>query len=656
MNAGQKDQQGIQRIAEYLLFALPLVVGFVLYGYTVRLPFFLDDGAHFNILAQTHGLEVWGNFPTFPFYRPLVFTIWQGYERLTGGYDPVALHYFNMLCFGFAGVLCGRVTGRLASDSIRFPASILAGLLFVVFPFSYQAVAMVAALFHLTLAFGMMLSLWAGLKWLDHPHRPFMLILAWSGGFIAIFSHENGVLIVPLWIVTVLIAQQQKPFSRRNIMRLLVPICVMALAYLWQWWRVRPQDATHINNAIDVSMAVLLQGLVYPIAALLRPLFVGDVDPLLVIGIALLTVAVIVLVFYRYHLANLPLLLYGVGWYVATIAPAVLFLTAGYVLGQTRLALFASLGGSIFWAVVISTLWRQQQLVMKVLAVSCVVLFVYVSVEFLTMRKVAFLQLAMYQRNLLAQFETLNVVDADTIVVNAPDFLIPQEQDRRFLIATEGVLFVDPAADYGLQWTINAPNNYQDVNVIAYPDIQRNTGFGYSAHPPILGRDAVVEQVRDADYVFVTEFENRDFEVVSVGGNFLDPPENGIGARFAQGEFELRAADAEYNGRYVEVRSRWLVNRPDAVKLFVHVNCGDELIAQSDGYPWGDTYPFNVWAAGEMQTDSRRIPLESQVTRDCLQIYIGLYYEADVTRLEAFDFATGEHFENDQIPLDIIED
>lgn len=656
MNAGQKNQQGIQRIAEYLLFALPLFVAFILYGYTVRLSFFLDDGAHFDILAQTHGLEFWGKFPTFPFYRPLVFTIWQGYERLTGSYDPVALHYFNVLCFSLAGVLCGRVTGRLAPDSIRFPVSILAGLLFVVFPFSYQAVAMVAALFHLTLTFGIMLSLWAGLNWLDDPRRPMMLLLAWGGAFIAIFSHENGVLIVPLWIVVVLISQQRNPFTRRNIMRLLVPICIMALAYLWQWWRVRPQDATQINNAIDVSMAVLLQGLVYPVASLLRPLIAGDIDPIFLIGIAFLTVAVSVFVFYRYFVAYFPLLLFGFGWYVAAITPAVLFLSAGYVLGQTRLALFASLGGSMFWALVIATLWRHERRWIKVLAVACVVLFVYVSVEFLAMRKAEFLQLASYQRNVLAQFETLNVDDANTVVVNAPDFLIPQEHDRRFLIATEGVLFVDPAADYGLQWTINAPQNYRDVNVIAFPDIQRNAGFGFSAHPPILGRDAVVERVRDADYVFVTEFEDHDFDAVLVGGNLFEAPENDIDARLAQGDFELSAAVAEYNGDTIEVRSQWIVNRPDAVKLFVHVYCGDEFIAQSDGYPWGDTYPFSFWATGETQTDSRRIQLEQPVTRDCLQIYIGLYYEADVTRLEAFDGATGEYFENDQIPLDIIED
>ena len=650
----RKHKQFIWRWAEYLLSALPLLLAFMLYGYTLRLPFFLDDGAHFDILAQTSGLEFWGDFPTFPFYRPLVFTIWQGYERLTGSYDPVALHYLNVICFGFVGVLCGQITRRIAPYPIRFPASIVAGVLFVLFPFSYQAVGMVAALFHLTLSFGVMLSIWAGLKWLDNPHRKVSLIIAWGGAFIAVFSHENGVLILPFLVGAFVIAYSKDKRPLRRIGILLAPICAMVAIYLLQWWRVRPQDATQINNAIEVSLAVLLQGLVYPFAALVRPFITGDVDAVLLVSIAGMTVFVCVVFFARYASQTLPVLLYGLGWYVIAITPAALFLTAGYVLGQTRLALFAALGGSIFWAVIMASMWSQRSIIMKFLSVILLIAFIGVSTDFLSMRRGEFLQLMDYQRDLLAQFDALNVTTTHTVVVNAPDFLIPEEANRRFLIGTEGVLFVDPAADYGLQWTINSSGNYRDMRVIAFPEIQRNSGYGFSAHPPALGQNDVAQRVRNADYVFVTKFSERDFGAVFVGGNAIDAPLNAIGASFADNQIELISGDAHYNGDYIEVRSRWRVIEPDAIKLFVHITCDGALIAQSDGFAWGDTFPFADWSVDEVHTDIRRIDIDEIFPPDCLEVYVGLYYQADVTRLEAVDSETNSHFEDDLIPVNII--
>ncbi|MEQ8672759.1 MAG: hypothetical protein RLP44_24165 [Aggregatilineales bacterium] len=654
MSNKRKNQQLIWHWTEYLLSAAPLLLAFAVYGYTLRLPFFLDDGAHFDILAQTSGLEFWGDFPTFPFYRPLVFTIWQGYERLSGGYDPVAFHYLNVICFGIAGILCGQVTKRLTPPSIRFPASVVAGILFVLFPFSYQAVGMVAALFHLTLAVGVMLSVWAGLKWLDNPKRMFVLVIAWSGAFIAVFSHENGVLILPLMVGAIVIGFSKEEISLRRIGILLAPICMMVSIYLLQWWRVRPQDATQINNALDVSLAVLLQGLVYPFAALIRPFITGDIDPIALVIIAMLIVFVSVVAFARFALKTLPALLYGVGWYVIAILPAALFLTAGYVLGQTRLALFASLGGSIFWGIIIASLWCQRSSIIKLMALVVLIGFIGVSLEFLAMRRGEFLQLAAYQRNLLAQFDTLNVEATNTVVINTPDFLIPDEANRRFLIGTEGVLFVDPASDYGLQWTINSVGNYRDISVIAFPEIQRNSGFGFSTHPPALGQTDVTQRVRNADYVFVTEFHERDFEAVLVGGQGVDAPLNAIGARFAENQVELISVDAHYNDDYIEIRSQWRVLDPDAIKMFVHVTCDGLLIAQSDGFPWGDTFPFADWQAGDENTDIRRAYFEETFSPDCLEVYVGLYYQADVTRLEAVDSETNSRFENDLIPVNII--
>ena len=59
-----------RRFWSYLLFALPLVLALLLYGYSVRLPFFLDDGLLFSMIKDygpngVPGLRFWGGAASF---------------------------------------------------------------------------------------------------------------------------------------------------------------------------------------------------------------------------------------------------------------------------------------------------------------------------------------------------------------------------------------------------------------------------------------------------------------------------------------------------------------------------------------------------------------------------------------------------------------
>ncbi|RMG72409.1 MAG: hypothetical protein D6711_12975, partial [Chloroflexi bacterium] len=95
-------------IRRYLALSLPMLLTLGVYGYALRLPYFLDDGPHFQILAQINGLQHWGDFAPFPFYRPVAFTIWKLFEGV--GYPVYALHALNVFCFGVAGVLVAQIT------------------------------------------------------------------------------------------------------------------------------------------------------------------------------------------------------------------------------------------------------------------------------------------------------------------------------------------------------------------------------------------------------------------------------------------------------------------------------------------------------------------------------------------------------------------
>lgn len=639
------------RLLGGVLFCLPLLLAVWLYAYSVTLPFFLDDGPHFQILDQTDGLRHWGDFPAFPFYRPLTFTIWK--MMGTVGYSAPFMHLLNVLCFGLAGVLVGQITYLMTRQRV---AALLAGCLFVLFPFSYQAVAMVAAFFHLMLALGVLLCLWAACLWLDGRGGWGLLLVCWLGAFMAAFSHESGVLVVPLLSGMIAIRGQWR--NAREALWVILPVLIIVLMYGVLWLAFRPQGDTQLNSAVDVSLAVMLQGLIYPIAALIRPLVTGDIES----GILLLLVSVVILIAsaYAYWLGRIRAALFGLGWYILAILPAALLLPAGYVLGQTRLALLASAGGAIFWGVVLGTgRFKRFRIAQSAGVLVMVVLFIYVSLDFLAMRRADFLHLRDFNRVALRLFDRYEVYKTGAILVNAPDYVIPAEADRRFLLGTEGVLFVDETLDYNQQFWMNSDTDYRNIRVIAYDQIQRNQGYGFRAHPPALTGEQVSAIVQDAPYIFVTHFSGRQFWPELVGGTALPGLENSESqVMYPENGFVLTNSDVSFNmdDYTIQVETTWRVTEPAPVKLFIHVYCDERFIAQSDGYPWGDTYPFAAWSPDERQTDVRTIALSTMdATPECLKVYTGLYRETDGTRLEAVS-PQGIRYPDDQYLLELNDD
>lgn len=347
--------------------------------------------------------------------------------------------------------------------------------------------------------------------------------------------------------------------------------------------------------------------------------------------------------------------LYGLVWYIIAVLPAGLLLAPGYVLGQPRLALLASIGGSIFWAAVLVGVLRRFRGGMWALLIP-VLIAGFISIEFLGQRRADFIRLRDYNREAIALLQAHDADQIGALVVNAPADITPREPDRRFLLGTEGVLFMDDTLDYAQQFRLNAPGDFAEVEVIAFPAIQGDTGVNVRMHPPPLAGDSLVQRVRNAPLMIVTQFDERDFFPALVGGTALlddaSLPDMPL-AVFPEHDYALLDADATFDddSGNMEIRLAWEAGDPAALKIFVHVHCDDELIAQSDGDPWGNTYPFAAWSADERQIDVRHIRLKNIPSRDCLMVYAGLYREADVTRLEARSAATDTRFPEDRVPL-----
>ncbi|TVR21896.1 MAG: hypothetical protein EA396_07095 [Anaerolineaceae bacterium] len=615
------------RLVDYLLALTPALLAIALYAYAVRLPFFLDDAPHFVILGQTDGLRHWGNFDAFPFYRPFTLNVWLLFA--SAGYPAFAMHALNVLLWALIGVLVGAITHRLSRLRL---AGVLAGCFVVAFPFAYQAVAMVAALFHLLLMTGACLCVWAALRFYDSGRRRY-LVLCWGAAFVAIFSHESGVMLVAGLPLALIVAGSASRRDWRLIRRVSWPVWALAVLYLALWIAFSPnEEARTLSAAPLTALAALLQGIAHPMIALVRPLWpTGDAPVWAVLALCAVTVGAVLAVVRLSRRRLFPVALYGVAWYLLAIIPAVLALPPGYVLGQLRLSLLAAVGAGLLWGVLIAEVYERR----RWLALVMVALIAYVSVTFVQMRRADFLALGRWNDGLTA-LASANGWRGDLALINAPMYLVPNADDRRFLLGSEGIIWTDPTLDYAGQIWMNSNLLRDDVRVLALvnPALIAAQGVGYVAH----GEPLNVDILRSADVVVGTRFEaDGGFWPYVAGGRALDLAES-AGVVYPDIPATLDAASwsLDADSGAVALRTVWRLDAPAPVRLFAHLLCEGELVAQADGYVLGDSYPFNVWRADDQPIrDQRVIALPDGVRADCLRVAVGLYDESTIERLTA---------------------
>ncbi|MCL4256844.1 MAG: hypothetical protein KJ043_24005, partial [Anaerolineae bacterium] len=277
------------RLIKWLLLASPMLTALAVYGYSIGLPFFWDDGPQFRLLETSNGLDVWLGNADYLYYRPAVFTLWKMSAVFAGFYDAVGLHWLNIVLFGVSGVLLGKIAYQMIPTR-KLLMGVITSNGFIIFPFSYQAITWIGSMFHTLLALCLMLTVWCSLIWLQ-KRLTWALILGVFSGFIGIFSHEIGV-VIPVAVVMVwvfYITPPSTPIRRRRGMIyhaptfrqqiiFITPLIISALLFVILYINV-PRDTSPgrlqpISEILE-SSATMGQSLFYPLVALIRPLVEG---------------------------------------------------------------------------------------------------------------------------------------------------------------------------------------------------------------------------------------------------------------------------------------------------------------------------------------------------------------------------------------------
>ncbi|HZY42146.1 MAG TPA: hypothetical protein VFF59_09125, partial [Anaerolineae bacterium] len=432
------------------LTTLIMTVATVLaYGDALRLPFFFDDMTHYIWLHGQTLTSIFVDAAGRPYYRPMQFFLWKLYETVFGVDSVIFYHALSLFVHAIDAVLVVLLVRRLTHSDRWWPA-ILAGLIFTLFPFSYQVVTLPASFTHPMVALFVLLSVLAYDSFRATGRRRW-IVGSLIFGLLAFGSNEGSLLLAGLIaLVEWPHPPAPSPESNRTILKRgsrLLPAMVFGVmaALYYLWYQARPHDVSNgfglrsletiIQNAIYA-----LQGLTFPLQPLGRVLMTAGLsDQAAVLIIALPTLLVLAVLFAQAR--RFKHFVFGVGWFALCLTPPVLILSHDYFINAPRVLYLASIGAAGLWAGTIDLIAASQTRVVVRHGLAGVVALIVIVPSMMFIRQ----RMDLHNLNAAPLKAALNVASqtpADTklLFVNLPAWISTPE--LWYPIGHEGALFM----------------------------------------------------------------------------------------------------------------------------------------------------------------------------------------------------------------------
>jgi hypothetical protein len=623
----------------------------LVYGSALHLPLMADDFFQFPFIDQHSLAQIWQTAEGLYYFRPLAFTIWKIVDQLFGYHNPAAQHALNLLLHVLKGLLVAWLADRLwctpnpAAPPSDWPRRFLAATLFLLYPFSYEAVPWIAAMMHLLVTTLILGSVVAYLKMRSGHGRAwgfFSLLLA----FLSPFAHENGAMVAPLIVVV----EITRPLPLKEPRRLAVAAAwfLPVLAW-WLLWRQVPAaiEAGGLvpNNGRELwaNTVYVAQGAAYPLTWLSGPLrdrMAGN-GLTLTAGLSLLAFGLVA--FTRWwrgadQRSWLPWL-----WIGLAMLPGVLFLPFDYLGAAPRLLMLASaaiawLWADFFW--VLATPAATSRRATLLLASALGVALLWQNLVFIGQ------QMKLYQLGgsviwqSVATTKRANEANQTAVFINLPVWFAPPQ--ATFAAGQEGVIFM-PAAD-NLEALVSVHTG-RPARLVAvrWDEIRTVTPY----HTGLIGEAPNWTELATAGpQLFVTRY-TADEITIEPAGSISPAITGGPPLATFDGTISLRAATAQRDGDQVRVSLWWQLSAPVSAEITVFVHALDangQLIGQADGDPLVGIYPFWRWPPGQLIQDERSLPANPLPA----SFRIGLYNWVSGERLPS-ESAAGQPWADDAV-------
>jgi hypothetical protein len=260
-------------------FSLGLIgLVLLLYAPSIRFGLIWDDPRWY---AQGEGQTLWRVFTsldTYQFYRPLFIWLSQQLVAPDGIVAAQTAHFIQISAHLLAALAAMPV---LRVFKFERNHARLAVLIFALYPLSYQAVAWQAPAQPITLL-AVLVAILLGARFMQR-NRSRYLIASLSAYAVALLLQESA---LPFVVMFFWLAFLNEPINRSTLRRRTFwPLLHLALAaiFLVIWLSV-PRESGVTGRGLDVRvLAYGLQGVVFPIAALMSPQFGGVSAPTLIV-------------------------------------------------------------------------------------------------------------------------------------------------------------------------------------------------------------------------------------------------------------------------------------------------------------------------------------------------------------------------------------
>jgi len=644
-----------------------ITITIVIYGRSLTLPFYSDDLVQIPWLRSLRFADLWSQASPYGYYRPLAFSLWLLLRDAGLQWTPVGLRLLNLGFHTIAASLVGGLAWEMQTGNggdatsppaplrtgeagktyaktqeTKFAGAVGATGFFAAYPFAYQAVPWVSAIFYPLSITLMVLAVFAYLR-ARKMHSIAWMVVSIVAAMSAPFAHENGALTGML----VLLAEGVvwwRARGREDHPRFSPwPLAHLAIGgiFLNLWFALRPGGIT----TLDFSLAGLLQnasilttGVSFPMVWLAEVGKISGTGQVAVIwGLAVGCIGLL-----AWLTRDQPEIgLFNVGWMLILSGPVLITMRPDWLIDAPRFLVPAGVGAAVWWGIGQANVPRRWN-ASPVLAAPLLIAAMLPGLVF------AWGGVSWHLHGGAAIWDAIHTAEANPneslLLVNLPDRLAPQ--DSIFPFFEDGAILLPPQVPPESIISAHTGTARHDqavtVGIILAP-----VDFLHTAYGPLVEPAALREEIASGKRVLIADTSadsNIRLREVGQAITAYQAPSQAV-AHFGDTLILWEAYTAQ-TGDLLTLTLIWEISSPQGTPtIFVHaIDVSGAVIAQADGDPLGGLFPLYGGDDRIVVRDVRTIRLPAGASS---VVRVGVWDPATGDRLPA----TGGNFVNDEIPV-----
>ena len=594
----------------------------ILYSASLRFPFVWFDADDLARSIRYSPTEIIAGMPRYPYYRPLIFLFWK-LILTTWGSDSAPMFHAYLIGAHF---LCAVLLFKFVSDLARNRTiAAAAALLFVTYPFSYQAITWSTAQSHPT---NLALVLTCAILYRrarEQTHQRLLYFAAAACLVAAMLIHESAYVGALMVLATELYLFFEHRVTGLSVWPVVYFCLTIGVYFVYRSASKAPPVETTLQPETGLY---LLQGLIYPFTMLLARACtaLGCATSAWLLPAGILIVCVMILLWRSGR--TLLLGLFGLIWFGLEIMPVWAGRDYIYIQYAPRLLYSAAAGAAVALAALLGRRSGSRQ---QIVALCLVILSAFQSAQFVMGRDG--LHGDAFRLTDQANRALFTPRQGSALFVDVPELYTYREQE--FPLGWYGVMVAPWHNQLGAATNLRADDANWVIDPAHAQQVQDQARLKLDFHGQVLSPDQLQTMIVSATQVYRVETLHGDLHLFNVGAIQRHAPEPDSSLAEWSNTIRLITATIESEVGVPVLNLDWWIGGPidPNQTVFVHLlDDAGEIVAQADGEPIEGYAPFNLWPQGTRLNERRPLLSLSNLPARDYTVVVGLYDRASLQR------------------------